>query len=202
MAKMQVSQHQAQQSRYYGVKGWLLVFYILMILSALSALSNAFNEANAMMLGMEMGTWQMISFGQVALMLPFLVLTPMKHRLMPTLAIVCMWLSVVLTVGVFAMSTADYGKNLQATMRAAGTDTLPPEFYAAMGSSMIIFMVALPVVFTLLFTWYLLASKRVNATFRHRLPQSEASSATFGQAHSDPAPSEPAAPSFTPSTEV
>ena len=46
MAMAQVSQHQAEQSRFYGVKGWLLFFYILAVLSLLSALSSAFNQSD------------------------------------------------------------------------------------------------------------------------------------------------------------
>ena len=188
MAKTQVSQHQAQQSRYYGVKGWLLVFYILMVLATLSALSNMFNETNAMLIGLDMSTWQMVSIGQIVLMLPFLILTPMKHRLMPMLSILCMWISVAVTLGLFAMRTGDYVAMVQAQMRAQGAEPLPPEALAVMEMTMNITMIGLPVLFALLFTWYLLASKRVAATFRHRLPESEAHEATFGHAHPEPTP--------------
>ena len=193
MATTQVSKHQAEQSRYYGIKGWLLVFYILMILGALSGLSNAFNEANAMMLGLDMGMWQMISLVQVALMLPFLVLTPMKHRLMPTVSILCLWISLCITVGLFAMNSG----NISGAMAAGGASTMSPEAAAAVQATVMIVMIGLSVLFTILFTWYLLASKRVAATFRHRLPESEAREATFGQAHGDPASQASGGASFT-----
>ncbi|MBV1903661.1 MAG: hypothetical protein KUG58_08505 [Marinosulfonomonas sp.] len=80
-----------------------------------------------------------------ALQLPFLVLAPLKHRLMPKVTIVCEFLGI---LPVFPMT---FG-NPSGAMLAA---------------------LLVSIVFVFLFSWYLLRSKRVNVTYSHRVPVSQ-----------------------------
>lgn len=174
MAMTQASAAQAMQSPYYGIKGWLLVLYIILALGALSSVTNAFNADLARVSGMGETGWMLFSLIGLALSLPFLVLTPMKHRLMPVLTIIGMWVGVAITLirDVLDWETivAASQKVMLQQVAAAGSQPLPTEFYMTMAAWIPIGGVAVQIVFALLFTWYLLASKRVNATFRHRLP--------------------------------
>ena len=79
------------------------------------------------------------------LILPFLVLAPMKHPAMPKVAIICGGLSIAvrLVVDFFAGRLVVAGENVPF------------------------------IVLTALFVWYLLRSKRVNVTYRYRVRAAE-----------------------------
>ena len=177
MAMTQVSADQAMQSRYYGVKGWLLVIYVLYVLSALSTLSNALAASDAMAIGLDPGLWRMIAIVQLALTLPFLIMTPMKHRLMPMVAIACLWISVAITLLLYAANWSSIMMAMEDQMRTAAGQSagaMSDEMFGAIGQFGIMVGIGFGMIFAALMTWFLLASKRVNATFLHRIPNSEA----------------------------
>ena len=180
MAMTQVSAHQAMQSPYYGIKGWLLVIYVLSVLSMLSSVSNVISalmagQAGSMGLtGVDPTIMAAMNAIHFVLALPFLILTPMKHRLMPVLTIGGIWIAAAMTLirTVLDWETivAASQKTMLRQVAAAGGQPLPTEFYTAMAVWIPILGIVMQIVFALMFTWYLLTSKRINATFRHRLP--------------------------------
>ena len=138
-----VSPAEAEQNKYYGLGGWLLVFYVLCVLGflasfagllALDTLQQRFGDNYPILAG--------LGVVQGILYLPFLILAPKKHPLMPTAAISALWLSVAVTA-------------------IAGMLANPAEMMGQLIFSVV--MVAL-------FAWYLRKSKRVNVTYFHRVP--------------------------------
>lgn len=139
----EISPAEAEQSKYYGLGGWLLVFYVLGVLGflasfagllALETLKQNFGDSYLILAG--------LGIVQGLLYLPFLILAPKKHPLMPKAAISALWLSVAVTAiaGMFANPSQMMGQ--------------------------LIFSVAM----VALFAWYLRKSKRVNVTYLHRVP--------------------------------
>ncbi len=136
--------------RYYGVGGWLLFIYILAVLAFLSSIRDLVNpdERTLKLFLGSTGIARVVSLASIGLRIPFLILVPLKHRLMPSIDITCTWISVCVMMP-FIIS-------VDVTMGVP----------AMVG----IFAAALVVVVAALWTWYLLASKRVNLTFRHKIP--------------------------------
>ncbi len=136
--------------KYYGVGGWLLFVYILAVLAFLSGILDLVNpdERTLKLFLGSAAIAQSVSLASMVLRFPFLILVPLKHPLMPSIDITCTWISVFIMMP-FIIS-------VDVTMGAP----------AAVG----ILIAALVLIVALLWTWYLLASKRVNLTFRHRIP--------------------------------
>ena len=177
-----VSPAQAMESRYYGIGGWLLVIYVLFVLNAVLTLLSlvdsldqiGLSEAELVGISPELGS--VVYAIKLALALPFLVLTPMKHPQMPMATIICMWASVAASIVYFA---------IQGSMVTAGLEQQANALYGQQGASVpdgidgiiamtvgttLMIVLGISVLFSAIVTWYLLASKRVNATFRHRIP--------------------------------
>lgn len=138
-----VSPAEAEENKYYGLGGWLLVFYVLGVLGFLASFAGL---ASLETLKQTFGDSYMILAGlgvvQGILYLPFLILAPQKHPLMPKAAISALWLSVAVTA-------------------IAGMLANPSQMMGQLIFSVV--MVAL-------FAWYLRKSKRVNVTYLHRVP--------------------------------
>ena len=137
-----VSPDEAKKDPSYGLWGWLLLFYLMFLFAFLEGLARIFGFVSDDLTETEFLVSQPIeeTLFIYGLQLPFLILAPIKHRLMPKLTIAATWLSLLsLLTGL--------GRN---------------EY----GEVVVIFALITPV----LFTWYLLRSKRVNVTYRHRRP--------------------------------
>ena len=163
------------ESPHYGVKGWLLVIYVLHVLSALLALSTALNVD---VFGTDPLPWQLVALAQLALLLPFLALTPLKHPLMPVISIACAWVSVLIALIFYGANWSSIINGMEkqahsAVIESGGTATAQREFVDAFQTGLlfgVVFVLSMKAAFAALVTWYLLVSKRVNATFRHRIP--------------------------------
>ena len=148
-----VPREEVARLKYYGVGGWLLSVYILAVLGFLSGILDLVNP-DERTLKLFLGSTaiaQVVSLASMGVRFPFLILVPLKHPLMPSIEITCTWISVFIMMP-FIIS-------IDVTMGVP----------AAVG----ILVAALVLIVALLWTWYLLASKRVNLTFRRRIPAIE-----------------------------
>ena len=190
MGYVAVSEQQAKTSPYYGFDGWLVVFYVYAVWTCVSSLAAVFAFMQFGRVATEFGTFdlgglQVLMAVRVVTLLPFLVLTPLKHRLMPMAVIGCEWINVVvasiLTPSVWtSMLEGMLGMMFAVAEQGPAAQGFPP-FPGQFAGMMELFVQAgiwqtilLGIAMTALFTWYLLASKRVNATYRHRLPSEDA----------------------------
>ena len=138
-----VSLEEAEQNKYYGLGGWLLVFYVIAVIAFLATFLNLANvDAFKQLYGDAYGIMLVVSIIQGLLILPFIILTPKKSPLMPKATISAYWFSIALTA-------------------IAGMITNP----SAMLPQLLV-----GVIFVALFSWYLRNSKRVNVTYLHRVP--------------------------------
>ena len=140
-----IDAEQASYCEYYGIGGWLLCFYIIAGIGFLSSIGDAFDPDARILavFGGNQGVAQALSILSLAFQLPFLILVPLRHRLMPFIDIACTWLNAVIFLP-FVMS-------LDITMGA-------PPFLAT----------AIPVAIVLtsaLWTWYLLQGTSKNSRF-------------------------------------
>lgn len=139
----EVTPEQAARHGYYGLGGWLLFFYVL---AALGFISNFVALADVAPLrelyGDSFGVILALTVVQALLLLPFLILAPMKHPAMPKATISALWLSVSLTA-IIGLVT---------------------------GPARLLPTILIGAAFVALFQWYLSKSKRVNVTYRHRVP--------------------------------
>lgn len=139
----EVTPEQAAQDRYYGLGGWLLFFYVLAVLGFLSNFAGLANVAALRDLyGDSFGIILALTVIQALLLLPFVVLAPMKHPAMPKATISALWLSVSLTA-VVGLAT---------------------------GPARLLPTILIGVAVVALFQWYLKNSRRVNVTYRHLVP--------------------------------
>lgn len=144
-----VSKEEAANHRYYGLRGWLLFFYVAAAYSAITCSIDLISPHD----GKYFGTFgerpgvirAVLLIGAVA-QLPILILGPLKNRLMPMLWIAGMWITAIAYIVAYDMP--------------GRTDLM-------------ILSVASTLVTAALVTWYALHSKRVNVTFHHRVPASE-----------------------------
>ena len=143
-----VSDQEAVDTEYYGVGGWLMLFYVVAVLSLASSVLDVIapDPKVVAMLGDSMSMTRAYSAIATALQIPFLVLVPMKHWLMPPVEIACTWLQLVMffpvSIGLAEMTNG----------------------------TVAVIVTILIVVLAALWTWYLLRSKRVNLTYRSRVP--------------------------------
>jgi len=138
----------ARLHRLYGFRGWLIAIYVLVLVLFLLDLRSITGDSAMMKMMFETEAqvavirWVMI-FECVAL-LPFLVLTPLKHSVMPTAALAG-----------FAAFTL-----LRPLAVLLLIDIKPVKIMAVSGNHLVLGAV---------FIAYVLLSKRVNVTFRHRV---------------------------------
>ena len=139
----EISPEEAAETKYYGLGGWLLVFYVIAVIAFLGTILNLANvDAFKQLYGDAYGIMLVVSIIQGLLILPFIILAPKKSPLMPKATISAYWFSIALTA-------------------IAGIITNP----SAMLPQLIV-----GVIFVALFSWYLRNSKRVNVTYLHRVP--------------------------------
>ncbi len=141
-----VTPAEAQQNPLYGFGGWLYAFYGYALVNASLPLSSLLGDGSglAMMYGPEnVGMMRAVNAVSLLLLLPFLVLAPLKHPLMPVVTIACFWISLVILIGAMLIGNVEPRRTLIVFLINAVT---------AAG-----------------YTWYLLRSKRVNVTYRHRV---------------------------------
>ncbi len=148
MAQGQVATKvEAQQHPLYGFGGWLYAFYAYAIVETCLPMVGLFGEGGGLvaMYGAEnFSMMRMVMAVNMILPLPFLILAPLKHPLMPIVTIISFWTSAVLFL--VAMSIGG----------------IPPQT--------ILTVVSLNAVTAAAYTWYLLQSMRVNVTYRQRVP--------------------------------
>ena len=155
-----VSKEEAQQNRYYGFKGWLLLLYLAFLYGIIqnlivvfappgSVLADYAGGGNPDMFGGDHNVMRGVFLAQALVAVPFLVLAPLKHALTPKVWIGSVWIGVVVS---------------------AATIDMPGQTDAMLG------LIAFSVVLALLITWYALHSKRVNVTYLSRVPAGDATS--------------------------
>ena len=149
-----VSREEATRHRYCGLRGWLLVLYVVAAYGVVTYSIDAMSPHN----GKYYGTYgerpeviRGVLLMSAVAHLPLLILGPLKHRLMPRLWIAGMWISAITSIAAYDMP--------------GRLDSL-------------ILGIAMTIVGTALLTWYVLHSKRVNVTYLHRVP----AGATDGEA--------------------
>ena len=147
-----IAEDEARLHPLYGFGGWLYGVY------AVEVLTLAFTLEGVVRVAQHYGIEQLAnpSFGimwlQVVLHLPFLLMAPIRARAMPLVSIVCYWAGILFSLGVFV--APGLWMDLEVIGRA-------------------LFWVTWGVVFTL----YLLRSRRVNVTYRHRVRADEPAAA-------------------------
>ena len=144
-----VSKDEAANNRYYGLRGWLLLFYVGAAFGAVTYSIDLLSpsvEKYYWVFGERPGVIRAALLVALAGQLPVLILAPLKHRLMPRLWIAGMWISVITWIAAYDM----------------------PGRVDAM-----LLSVAATIVGSALLTWYVLHSKRVNVTYLHRVPTGE-----------------------------
>lgn len=133
---------EAQQNKYYGLGGWLLVLYVFAVIAFLAAFLNLANvDEFKHLYGDAYGIMLVVSILQGLLLLPFIILAPKKSSLMPKATISAYWFSIALTA-ISGITTNHY--------------TMLPQLLVG-------------VIFVALFSWYLRKSKRVNVTYLNRV---------------------------------
>jgi hypothetical protein len=154
-----VTRDEARSNPYFGFKGWLLLFYLMTIYSLVGpeidwilGMNQAVPDTPSYQLSADM------SFGgslnaywthraiNTAVLLPFLILAPLKHPLTPKIGIAATWIGLAASFALIKM---------------------PGQM-----NTMIIGAIS-GVVVSALLTWYILASKRVNVTFLNRVPANQ-----------------------------
>lgn len=141
-----VFREEATRNRFYGLRGWLLLFYAAAAYGAVTyaiELMSPFDDKYFGIFGERPNVIRAVLLINVAAQLPILVLAPLKHRLLPKLWIAGLWISAIAYVAAFDMP--------------GRLDSM-------------ILGVAMTIVGTALLTWYVLDSKRVNVTHLHRVP--------------------------------
>ena len=153
-----VSDEEAVDVKYYGVRGWLRFFYILAVLGFVRSIFDLiFPDPFMIEVFGGAGMMQAVALFSIALQVPFLVLTPIGHHLMPSVTIVCTWVHTIFFL--------TFAPNLDETLTAMNVNEVPPEISSAVA----MYAMIAGVVTSALWTWYLLCSKRVNVTYRNRV---------------------------------
>lgn len=159
-----VTPNEAMQHPLYGVGGWLLFFMILQIIGIvfnIYTMTQAIDE-----------TQTITSIVGLVIGLLIVLLCFSKSRSFPTVAIVLMWIATGLAVISAIVIAGAAGVVADASLAAAGVPVTPESrelFVASMITSAIVAVVVAGVIAGLM-TWYLIASKRVNVTYRFRVP--------------------------------
>ena len=159
----QVSPNEAMQHPLYGVGGWLLFFMILQIIGIVFNIYQLTQSTD--------GTQTIITIISLVLGLLIVLLCFSKSRSFPTVTIVLLWIGTALGV-ISAIMIAGVAGDLADVAIQQGGGTADPAYRDAVVGSVItsaIVSVVVVAVVALLMTWYLVSSKRVNVTYRHRV---------------------------------
>lgn len=154
-----VTRDEARSNPYFGFGGWLLIIYLGTAYGVVSPVADWI--LGSYQSGMDLSYYQLsadIHFGgnldtlwrltvfQAMLALPFLVLAPVKHALTPKVWIAGIWIGFAAWFAVIDMPGQVNTK---------------------------IVNVVFGLVWGVLMTWYILASKRVNVTYLNRVPTNQ-----------------------------
>ena len=138
-----VSPEEAAQNKYYGVGGWLLCFYAVAVIGFVGSFLRLFNVAAVKQsFDGQYGIVLGLSVIQGLLHLPFLILAAKKDPLMPKAAISAYWFRI--------------------SLSAIAALVVGPE--------KLLQQVLVGVIYVALLQQYFNKSKRVNVTYRHRVP--------------------------------
>ncbi len=146
-----LSKEEAMRSPYYGLKGWLLVFYVLTALGIVPYLGLMISPPTSG--SGDVGMTRVFLLIHVTLSVPFLILAPMKHPLMPKVVIICLWMS-------FASRASPMYPAALASASGTATYLSSVNLFGVIGAGVV----------AVLITWYMLRSKRVNVTYLNRVP--------------------------------
>jgi hypothetical protein len=140
-----LSREQAQQSPYFGFRGWLLLLYLLTLVAIIQSLVWVFSPPTQGDLDVFSGNPDIrrgFDIVTVVVWAPFLILAPLKHPLTPKVWIGANWITVIISAAI-----SDWSSQINVTIA----------------------MTAIGIVIAVLLTWYVLHSKRVNVTYLHRV---------------------------------
>ena len=153
-----VSREEAARNRYFGLGGWLLVFYLLAAIVFVMAVKELYLPPDPISLSIaHQGDVTALRASQilsVAYTLPLLLITPFKRPFVPKIWIGLQWLSWI--AGFVSYTSASGQRNVASEFGLAATFTV-----------------------ALLLTWYFVNSKRVNVTYFNRVPTNQ-----IGSGHS------------------
>ena len=154
-----VSDQEAVEHPYYGVRGWLKCFYILALLSIIRSIYELIYPDPLLLeaFGGSAGMLKAAGVIWIVLQLPFLVLTPIAHPWMPTATIASTWINTSFTLTLLF--------NLDENATFWNLDQTSADMMSTVTTTGIV----VSIVGSALWTWYLLSSKRVNVTFRNRV---------------------------------
>ncbi len=145
-----ITEDEARLHPLYGFAGWLWAIYAVEVLGIGMTLEGVVTVAT------QYGVENLANPGfgvvwlHVLLNLPFLLMAPMKARAMPIVSIICYWVGILFSLGTLLTFPSSMGMDISILARIA--------FWIAWGA---------------VFTLYLLRSRRVNVTYRHRVRADE-----------------------------
>lgn len=145
---------EAERGRLYGFGGWLYAFYgIALFRIATLAMMFVGDDAGRMRMfeseaNLEIMQWVWVI--QILLILPFLILSPLRHPEMPRVTVATWWFAFVLELGVIVVAVP-------------------------IAQNKVIAISVIDIIYALAFTWYMSRSRRVNLTYRLRVPSPVAS---------------------------
>lgn len=140
-----IGEDEARAHPLYGFGGWLWAVYAVEVLGVALTLEGVIRVVRDYGLNPLTNPSFGIVWLHLLLNLPFLLMAPMKARLMPVVAIACYWVGIAFSLGTFV--------------------TMPGPLMNVSILARVLFWVAWGVLFTV----YLLRSRRVNVTYRHRV---------------------------------
>ncbi|MEK9645221.1 MAG: DUF2569 family protein [Alphaproteobacteria bacterium] len=145
-----VPAEEAAQNKYFGLGGWLLLFYVLAVLAFLGSFMSLFGVSQFQQLyGNKYAILLGLAIVQAILQLPFIVLAPKKSPQMPKAVISAYWLGVSLSAIVAII---------------VGPGQMLPQLIIG-------------VVYVALLQLYFKKSRRVNVTYLRRVPAEESAAA-------------------------
>ena len=150
-----VSNEEAQQNRYFGLRGWLLFFYVVTVLGLTRNLMAAFGPIDTPSLQTISANPDIVRGFYIFLALvsvPFLVFALIKHPLTPAV-----WIGTILLNTITGLLMVDLSSLIVA-------DLADNVLFSPIGR------IFLKIGGACLMTWYVLNSKRVNVTYRSRIP--------------------------------
>ena len=143
-----ISLEDAKQRDYYGFGGWLLAFYVYALFLVGWHLSSLLGDGRGMLMMFETPenaeTMKIVLIIKTILWIPFLVLAPLKRPSMPAVTIGCI-------------------------VAATLVDAVTVLFVIDLSGTKIIAINVFNLLVLLAYSTYLMKSKRINLTYRHRI---------------------------------
>ncbi len=169
MAWRQISEEEARQHRLYGVGGWLLVLMILIILGIALNLfsllgSGGSVEALGMQIEVSLGFRSVLIIIGILLNVVVVVFAFTKNPKFPTVAMAALWAGVAVALISMFMGPSITIEGGSEELRQRMIDATNASYSTG---ALIGFIVAAAL--AALISWYLMASKRVNVTYNHRV---------------------------------